>query len=142
MVENHHWTAGRIQVTFEETHSITLNLNGMPDINHTLNHSIANGSQMVNLSISLGDGQSLKQITVRLANGNWISGQDQMNLGDGNSLRGKQTFLAVRVTDTNPRTNWTSNTVRLTNSTLQETYVGKAEEDNGFVTYYIQINHR
>lgn len=114
----------------------------MSIIRNTIENNIVDDNTPVKITVRIGDEQYLSSLVLNTPDGRYYNGDlNDFEIGLGKDLRNKQSYLTVKVTDANPRTNWTSITVDLTNDNIHETYEGLSDIDNGTVIYITTINH-
>lgn len=111
-------------------------------MDETISHTVGNDQADVQITVTIGDGQSASAIGLKKADGTRKKGAlSNESLGKGASLRGKESSLKVIVADTNSSTNQTSVTVKLTNMDKSEIYSQMVDQDGGSATYEIVIKH-
>ena len=120
----------------------TLNELKIAYTNETIDHLVQDDTLSVLLTVSIGAGQETLKVTVWPPNGpRQVNPTYPMDLGPGNTVRGKITDLLVRITDDNPDHDHTSVKIDLTNGEHSSIFEMEAETPGGTVDYYITINH-
>lgn len=99
----------------------------------------ANKGHNYRLTVTVGDGQvgthSMKDFF-----GNYITGEVKNHfLGKGTDLEGKTLIVSSTVTDTNPKSDWTSITFYLNDTKIGE-FSSEVEKEKGSIFYITAIN--